>query len=137
MSNMEFDLIYRHFATLGHTRTDTILSVGDDAALLAPDTGSGIVLTHAILQIEPDEPLDGERAAHELYDSCANALSDDAHIHWALLALTSDSSSRPWLRAFAAGLDHVLRQHQVQLVGGDTTSGAAAAELICVAVTDA
>jgi thiamine-monophosphate kinase len=42
---------------------------------------------------------------------------------WALLALTLPSAQEEWLAAFTQGLDRLAREHEVQLVGGDTTSG--------------
>jgi thiamine-monophosphate kinase len=43
---------------------------------------------------------------------------------WALLSLTMPQADEPWLRAFATGFGRLAREHDVALVGGDTTGGA-------------
>ncbi len=42
---------------------------------------------------------------------------------WALLALTLPRADESWLSEFAAGMAALARDHDVALVGGDTTSG--------------
>ena len=49
---------------------------------------------------------------------------------WALLALTLPRADESWLSEFAAGMAALARDHEVALVGGDTTSGP-----LCVTVT--
>ncbi len=46
-----------------------------------------------------------------------------AHPAWALLALTLPQADEAWLDGFARGFGALARQHNVALVGGNTTAG--------------
>jgi thiamine-monophosphate kinase len=128
----EFELIRRFFGRCGETRTDVVLGVGDDGAILECPPGSQLVaaidsLVEAV-HFPPGSPAHsvGHRAlAVNLSDLAAMG----AQPAWALLALALPAADESWLGDFSAGLDALARQHGVALVGGDTTGGT-----LCVTV---
>ena len=126
MALNERTLIERFFRDCGAHRTDVPLGVGDDAALLDSPPGMQLVAAMDTLvsgnHFLPHFPADsiGHRSlAVNLSDLAAMG----AEPAWALLALTLPSADEQWLEGFAAGLDAIARQHNVALVGGDTTRG--------------
>jgi thiamine-monophosphate kinase len=128
----EFELINRFFSCSGETRTDVVLGVGDDAAVLECPPGAQLIaaidsLVEAV-HFPPGSPARsiGHRAlAINLSDLAAMG----AQPAWALLALALPAADEVWLGEFSAGLDALARQHGVALVGGDTTGGT-----LCVTV---
>ena len=126
MALNERTLIERFFRDCGARRADVPLGVGDDAALLESPPGLQLVAAMDTLvcgnHFLPHFPADsiGHRAlAVNLSDLAAMG----AEPAWALLALTLPQADEAWLEGFAAGLDAIARQHNVALVGGDTTRG--------------
>jgi len=122
----EFELIRRHFSALGPQRPDTLLSVGDDAALLAVPEGHALVVSVDTLVAGVHFPLDTSPADIG-YKSLAVNLSDIAAMAadpaWATLALTLPEQDESWLVEFARGFAEAAKPYGVQLVGGDTTRG--------------
>lgn len=122
----EFDLINRYFSNLGAQRPDTLLGVGDDAALLAVPDGHALVVSVDTLVSGVHFPLDTS-AADIGYKSLAVNLSDIAAMAadpaWATLALTLPERDDSWLAEFARGFAEAAKPYGVQLVGGDTTRG--------------
>ena len=129
---MEFDLIYRHFAALGAARADTLLGVGDDAALIQAPSDHALHLSHAVVEVNP-QSFHAQTAVHALLHECTSQLPEGATIQWALLALTATRTSDTWLTDLAAELDRACQARTIQVVGGDTTSGSPAIELFCLA----
>ncbi len=131
----EFELIDRYFAsgrpgapgTPGATRrTDVILGIGDDAALLRCPPGRDLVAAVDTL-VAGRHFLEGS-APHSIgHRSLAVNLSDLAAMGatpaWATLALTLPSADGRWLEGFSAGFMELAAAHGVELVGGDTTAG--------------
>jgi thiamine-monophosphate kinase len=122
----EFELIDRFFRDCGARRPDVALGVGDDAALL--DCPPGMQLVAAIdtlvqgnhfLAHFPAESVGHRALAVNLSDLAAMG----AKPAWALLALTLPKADPEWLTGFARGFGALARQHNVALVGGNTTSG--------------
>lgn len=122
----EFELIRTHFAHLGAARSDVVLGVGDDCALLAVPAGQELAVSIDTLvagvHFFPD--VDPEALGHK---SLAVGLSDlaamGAEPTWATLALTLPAEDGRWLRAFAAGFAALAREQGMALIGGDTTRG--------------
>jgi thiamine-monophosphate kinase len=121
---MEFDLIARHFtrATPG-----AVLGVGDDCALLAPTPGMQLaVSTDMLLEGRHFAPQDSPAGLG--HKSLAVNLSDLAAMgatpRWATLSIALPSADDAWLTAFARGFFRMADQHDIELVGGDTTRGA-------------
>ena len=122
----EFELIDRYFAQLGARRGDVALGVGDDAALLTVPPGHELVSCVDTLVAGHHFPLD-QHPDDIGWRSLAVNLSDlaamGAQPAWATLALTLPELDEEWLEGFAAGFAALANQHQVALVGGDTTRG--------------
>jgi thiamine-monophosphate kinase len=126
VSLSEFALIERYFRGCGAKRADVRVGVGDDAAILECPAGTELVAA-------VDSLVDGVHFPHGSppasvgHRALAVNLSDlaamGARPAWALLALTLPQADESWLSEFAAGMAALARDHQVALVGGDTTSG--------------
>ncbi len=121
----EFDLIERFF-TRPAARSDVLLGVGDDAALLVPPPGLVLVAATDTLvegrHFLPDAPADS--VGHQaLAVNLSDLAAMGAEPAWALLSLSLPDAAVEWLEAFASGLDALARQHGVALVGGDTVRG--------------
>lgn len=121
----EFDIIARYFSRPAG-RTDVLLGVGDDAALLAPPPGQALVAATDTL-VEGRHFLPGTPAAAIGHQALAVNLSDlaamGAEPAWALLSLSLPGPDERWLGEFAQGFYSLAEAHQVALVGGDTVSG--------------
>jgi thiamine-monophosphate kinase len=121
----EFDLIQRYF-TKPSQRSDVLLSVGDDCALLQVPAGQ-------VLAISTDTLHAGVHFPHgtDAYDigwkSLAVNLSDLAAVGavpaWATLAISVPTYEEAWLQAFSDGFFALANTHQLALIGGDTTRG--------------
>jgi thiamine-monophosphate kinase len=126
MSLNEFELIDRYFRELGASRSDVLLGVGDDAALLECAAGRRLVAAADTLVDGVHFPA-GSPAASVGHRALAVNLSDMAAMGaepaWALLALTLPRPDERWLEGFSSGFAALANQFGVALVGGDTTSG--------------
>lgn len=126
MSLSEFDLIREYFSNQSPSRDDVILGVGDDCALLQVPTGIELVVTtdslvegiHFAADVDP-EALGHKSLAVNLSDLAAMG----AEPSWVTLALTLPQSDKDWLEAFSRGFLSLAQQHNVALIGGDTTRG--------------
>ena len=125
-TSSETQLIRRFFADLGVARSDVVLGIGDDAALLRVAAGRDLVLTTDAL-VEGVHFLAGA-SAHSLgHRALAVNLSDIAAMgatpSWALLALNLPQADEAWLQGFASGFGELARAHGVALVGGNVSRG--------------
>ncbi|MGH7633343.1 MAG: thiamine-phosphate kinase [Gemmatimonadaceae bacterium] len=108
------------------SRGDVVLGIGDDAALLQAPTGQQLVAC-------TDTLVAGVHFSHEAsaedigWKSLAVNLSDLAAMGaapaWAMLALTMPRADARFVERFADGFAELAREHEVALVGGDTTQG--------------
>ena len=119
----EFELIRRFFTRV---TPGAVLGVGDDAALLNVRSGMELAVSTDMLvsgtHFFPDtDPffLGYKAMAVNLSDMAAMA----AQPRWATLALSLPEVDETWLEKFSAGLFAVADEHQVELIGGDTTRG--------------
>jgi thiamine-monophosphate kinase len=121
----EFDLIAKYF-TRRSARTDVLLGVGDDAALLAVPPGRVLVAATDTL-VEGRHFLAGTPPGSIGHNALAVNLSDlaamGAEPAWALLSLSLPSPDESWLEQFAGGLLALADSFGVALVGGDTVRG--------------
>jgi len=121
----EFDLIRRYFARDAHS-PDTVVGVGDDGAILQPSPGTQQVQVIDTLVEGVHFPANVD-AGDIGYRVVAVNLSDIAAMgarpRWMTLALTLWDKDESWVEDFAAGLFDAAAQHNVVLVGGDTTQG--------------
>nr|WP_155449549.1 thiamine-phosphate kinase [Allochromatium palmeri] len=119
-------MIGRYFAALGPERSDVVLGVGDDCALLEIPAGQTLAVSIDTLAsgVHFFADCDPEHIGHK---SLAVGLSDlaamGAEPAWATLALTLPESDENWIRAFATGFGRLASAHGMRLVGGDTTRG--------------
>lgn len=119
----EFGLIRRHFT---RPAPGALLGVGDDAALLQPTPGHVLAVSADMLvsgtHFFPD--ADPFLLGHK---TLAVNLSDMAAMgalpRWATLAIALPAEEEDWLTQFSAGFFALAQQHNVALVGGDTTRG--------------
>jgi len=121
----EFELIQSYFVRPDEG-SGVVLGIGDDGALLQPDAGRELVTLVDTLVAGVHFP--GATDAFDVgYRAVAINLSDIAAMgarpRWMTLALTLPSADADWLQRFAEGLHTAAAEHDVALVGGDTTSG--------------
>lgn len=122
----EFNLIQHFFAKQPLHRPDVLLGIGDDAALLN-------IPPKKVLAITTDTLVSGvhfleDTSPYDIgYKSLAVSLSDLAAMGakpaWITLNLTIPQNYESWLAKFSEGLLQLAVQYEVQLIGGDLTSG--------------
>ncbi|MFO1412511.1 MAG: thiamine-phosphate kinase [Burkholderiales bacterium] len=121
----EFALIERYFHR--PVRDPAVrLSVGDDAAIVAPAPGMELAFSVDML-VEGRHFLPDVDPAALGHKTLAVNLSDMAAMgatpRWALLAGALPDNDEAWLGAFAGGLFALAQRYGVSLIGGDTTRG--------------
>ena len=110
-----------------------MLGVGDDCALVRPDAGLDLAITtdmlvegrHFLPDVEPGA-LGHKSLAVNLSDLAAMGATP----RWVTLAIALPAVDAKWLEAFSAGLFALAARYNVDLIGGDTTSGAV--RTICI-----
>jgi len=124
----EFELIDRYFrqADDAAARSDVVLGIGDDAALL--DVPTGMQLVAALDTLVEGRHFPAGTPADSLgHRALAVNLSDLAAMGatpaWFLLSLTMPAARPEFLEAMSRGLRDLAQQHAIVLVGGDTTGG--------------
>ena len=121
----EFDLIARIRARAG-SRGDVVLGIGDDAALLQPPAGMQLVVAMDTLNSGVHFPP-ATAPADIGWKVLAVNLSDLAAMGalpaWCTLSLSLPEASDAFVDGFLDGFLELARQHDVALVGGDTTRG--------------
>lgn len=126
MPNDEQAVIERFFRHLGAVRTDVVLGIGDDAALLRARPGCDLVQTTDVL-VEQVHFLAGSPPRSLGHRALAINLSDMAAMGaspaWALLSLTLPRIDEWWLGEFAVGFGLLARSLEVALVGGNLSRG--------------
>ncbi len=122
----EAAVIEKFFRHLGAVRTDVVLGIGDDAALLRPQAGFDLALTTDSL-VENVHFLPGSPPRSLGHRALAVNLSDLAAMGatpaWALLSLTLPAIDEGWLGEFATGFGRLARAHGVALAGGNLSAG--------------
>lgn len=122
----EFSLIELIRKRCTVARADVRLGIGDDAAVLTVPANHELVVStdtlvsgvHFPPQTEPFD-IGWKALAVNLSDLAAMG----ANPTWATLALTLPQPDLIWVTDFAEGFSMLARQHQLALVGGDTTQG--------------
>lgn len=126
MALAEFDLIRRFFTGKTDAAATTKLGIGDDCALLSVPAGYQLALTTDTMveNVHFLAATDAEALGHKLL---AVNLSDLAAMGAepiaVMLALTLPQADAGWLQRFAAGFLALAKRYNVELIGGDTTSG--------------
>ena len=119
----EFALIRRYFDRAIQV-SGVGTGIGDDGAVLLPTPGKDLVTVIDTLVEDVHFPS-GASPADVGYRVVAVNLSDIAAMgaspRWMSLALSLNVASADWLEAFAEGMFAAAAEHNVALVGGDTT----------------
>lgn len=122
----EFSIIQQYFEQLTPSRDDVRLGIGDDCALLQcpEDKVVAVSIDTLVSDIHFFADVNPETLGHK---SLAVGLSDLAAMGatpaWFTLALTLPEVDEVWLTGFSQGMATLAREHDIALVGGDTTRG--------------
>jgi len=122
----EFNLIYNHINTQSIDRPDVLTGIGDDCAILNIPEGYSLAVSMDTLVCGVHFPENA--SAYSIgYKALAVNLSDLASAGaipaWITLSLTMPDADKFWLNDFLEGLFALAKKHDVQLIGGDTTTG--------------
>lgn len=123
----EFELIRHYFTSSSFHRSDVVLGIGDDCAILAPKANHQLVVTTDTMVdgIHFDGRLTPFDIGHKLMAvNLSDLASMGAEPCWVSLALTLPKADKNWLAEFSSGLVAMAKQYEVSLIGGDTTRGA-------------
>jgi thiamine-monophosphate kinase len=122
----EFSLIRRLASLVPTSGADIECSIGDDGAVLCPDSGERLVVATDTLN-EGTHFLPGADAGALGHKALAVNLSDLAAMgaspRWALLNLSLPREDAAWIEAFGSGFAGLAERTGVRLVGGDTCAG--------------
>ncbi|MHB8347543.1 MAG: thiamine-phosphate kinase, partial [Acidiferrobacterales bacterium] len=122
----EFELIRNYFARQPVRRTDVVVAIGDDAAVLDPPGGCQLAVSTDMLVSGVHFPEDTAPVAVG-HKALAVNLSDLAAMGaspaWFTLNLSLPAADPDWLVGFCSGLFGLAGPFGLQLVGGDTTRG--------------
>ncbi len=132
ISESEILNCFRHL--VDHKADDVVLiGSGDDAAVIKSQD-KDLVHSVDISKINTHFPVDSS-PQDIAYRSIAVALSDlaamGAYPKFISIGLTSDSTDLDWYKKFTCGVEKILNEYQIYLVGGDVTNGETS---ICVNV---
>lgn len=122
----EFTLIEKFFIQQPIQRTDVVLGIGDDCAIVQVPSEQELVITTDTL-VENVHFFANAIPFDLGFKSLAVNLSDLAAMGatpaWFTLALTLPQANDVWLQEFCKGIFQLAKQYHVQLIGGDLTRG--------------
>lgn len=134
MPASEFDIIRRYFLRdLGH-RPDIQRGIGDDAACIQVPENHVLVCNQVLLVQGTHFPAEHDAsalAATAVETACEHLRNEGVMPAWMTLALQLPEADQEWLEKFSRGLFKLASEHDIRLVGGDTTRGN---KTICVHV---
>lgn len=122
----EFSVIDKYFKAKQTRRSDVLLSLGDDCALLTAPAGQAIAIstdtlvagTHFLADASP------QWVAHKaLASNISDLAAMGAKPAWVSLALTLPCVDQAWLEGFSDGFFSLANAEGIELIGGDTTKG--------------
>ena len=125
MNSSEFDVIKKYF-TFPSARDDVILAGGDDCASVIVAEGHELVITTDTLVSGvhfPERTSARDIAYKSLMVNLSDLASMGAAPAWITLAITLPEIDEGWLQSFSQQLSALLSEHNVALIGGDTTRG--------------
>lgn len=127
-SHSEFEIIRRFLATpnLSFPREGIELGIGDDAALIAVPPNKYLAMSMDVLISGIHFPLDADPslvANRSLAVNLSDLAAMGAEPFCFTLGLVLPHSDEKWLAGFSDGLEHLARQYNCPLVGGDTSRG--------------
>ncbi|HEX9626759.1 MAG TPA: thiamine-phosphate kinase [Acidiferrobacterales bacterium] len=122
----EFEIIRRYFARQPVARGDVRVGIGDDAAVVEVPADRELVVSTDLLVAGVHFPADTAPDAIG-WKALAVNLSDlaamGAEPAWFTLNLSLPDADPDWLAGMCSGLYALAAEHDVQLIGGDTTRG--------------
>ncbi|HSD17048.1 MAG TPA: thiamine-phosphate kinase [Thermomonas sp.] len=130
---MEFDLIERIRRRVA-SRGDVVLGIGDDAALLQPPAGMQLVVAMDTLNSGvhfPPETAPADIGWKALAVNLSDLAAMGALPAWCTLSLSLPEADAGFVDGFLDGFLALAAEHDIALVGGDTTRGPLS---VCVAV---
>ena len=133
MSSREFDLIARIRERVA-SRDDVVLGIGDDAALLQVPAGQQLVVAMDTLNAGvhfPEETAPADVGWKALAVNLSDLAAMGADPAWCTLSLSMPEGGIAFVDGFLDGFLALAGQHDVALVGGDTTRGPLS---VCVTV---
>jgi thiamine-monophosphate kinase len=122
----EFELIRRYFRDATPARSDVLLGIDDDCALVRvpPDHLLAVSSDTLVGGRHFREDAEPEAVGHKaLAVNLSDLAAMGAEPAWASLCLTLPQADETWLRAFMHGFAALADEFGVQLIGGDTTRG--------------
>ena len=108
------------------SRSDVVLGIGDDAALLNVPNDQYLVVTTDTLNSGvhfPDDTAPEDIGFKALAVNLSDLAAMGATPAWASLAISLPGTDIDWLEKFLDGFFTLADEHGVQLIGGDTTQG--------------
>jgi len=127
-SHPEFQIIRRFFATsnLSFPREGIELGIGDDAALIEVPLNKYLAMSMDVLIAGIHFPADADPSSianRALAVNLSDLAAMGAEPYCFTLGLVLPQSDEAWLADFSVGLQHLARQYNCPLVGGDTSQG--------------
>lgn len=127
-SHSEFEVIRRFFATpnLSFPRAGIELGIGDDAALIEVPPDKYLAMSMDVLISGIHFPADADPsliANRALAVNLSDLAAMGAEPYCFTLGLVLPEIDKDWLAAFSRGLEHLAKQYNCPLVGGDTSRG--------------
>jgi thiamine-monophosphate kinase len=126
MALTEFSLIQRFFTQQAVQNSSTQMGIGDDCALLSFPAGYQLAVTTDTMveNVHFFAGADPKTLGHKLLAvNLSDLASMGAKPVSVTLALTLPEVNEAWLHAFSKGFLALAEKYQVDLIGGDTTSG--------------
>ena len=121
----EFDIIKRYFsfADVSSTNADTLVGVGDDAAVIAAQKNPLVVATDTLIEGVhfPADFLAEYVASRAMGVNLSDFAAMGATPRWMTMALSLPQVESEWLAVFSQRLAQLCEQHNVILISGDTT----------------
>ncbi|WP_394174891.1 thiamine-phosphate kinase [Thalassotalea litorea] len=122
----EFEVIKEFFTAQPVNRKDVAMGIGDDCALIHASDHKYIAITTDTLVSGVHFPEDTPARAigHKAVSvNLSDLAAMGAEPCWISVAITLPSVDSEWLAEFTAGIFELTEYFNVQLIGGDTTSG--------------
>jgi thiamine-monophosphate kinase len=135
----EFQFIKWIQSRVESSNRDTVIGIGDDAAVLTLAKEQELVITTDTLNsgVHFDHRISATDLGHK---SLAVNLSDLAAMgatpRWTLLSISSPEIDQHWLKEFVDGFLSLASTQQVSLVGGDTCSGSLSISVTAIGQID-
>ena len=128
MALSEFELIRRYFdrPLAASGRTDIVLGIGDDAAVVTVPDDRDLVLCMDTLVAGvhfPEDTSPGAIGHKALAVNLSDLAAMGAEPVWFTLSVTLPVADEDWLAAFAQDMFRLADHYRVQLIGGDVTRG--------------